>query len=100
MQNPEKLLKPRQMGIHVRILSESYPMNTNTTRFRWFSKIFRRCALDESSLSIGLRVKIKVVGPCVHSRCDWKDKNNVQSIGTCAMCQVQVTDCSIDSAGC
>ena len=28
-------------------------MNTNMTRFRWFSKILRPCALDESSLSIG-----------------------------------------------
>ena len=38
--NPEKLLKPWQMGTHLRVLSESYPKNTNMTGFRWFSTIF------------------------------------------------------------
>ena len=28
------------MGTHLRELGESYPMNTNVTGFRWFSKIF------------------------------------------------------------
>ena len=28
------------MGIHLRVLSESYPMNSNITGFRWFSKVF------------------------------------------------------------
>ena len=37
---PEKWLKPWQMGAHLRVLSESYPMNTNMTRLRRFSKIF------------------------------------------------------------
>ena len=37
---------------------ELYPMNTNMTEFRWFSKVFFcPCALDESSLSIvGVKV--------------------------------------------
>ena len=35
-----KCLKPLHMGTHLRVLSESYPMNTNMTGFRWFSKIF------------------------------------------------------------
>ena len=35
-----KWLKPWHMGTHIRVLSESYPMNTNMTGFRWFSKIF------------------------------------------------------------
>ena len=26
------------MGTHPRVLSESHPMNTNMTGFRWFSK--------------------------------------------------------------
>ena len=26
------------MGTHLRVLSESYPMTTNMTGFRWFSK--------------------------------------------------------------
>ena len=38
------------MGTHLRVLSESYPMSTNMTEFRWF---LHPCALDESSLSIG-----------------------------------------------
>ena len=28
------------MDTHLRVLSESYPMNTHMTGFRWFSKIF------------------------------------------------------------
>ena len=39
-----------QMGIHLKVLRESYPMDTNMTRFRWLSKML--CPLDESSLSI------------------------------------------------
>ena len=28
------------MGTHLRVLSKSYPMNANMTRFRCFSKLF------------------------------------------------------------
>ena len=28
------------MGTHIRVLGESFPMNTNMTGFRWFSKIY------------------------------------------------------------
>ena len=34
-------------GTHLTELSESYPMNTNMTEFRWFSKIFQPCAVDK-----------------------------------------------------
>ena len=34
---PEKLLKPWQMGTHLR---GNYPMSTKMTGFRWFSKLF------------------------------------------------------------
>ena len=45
------------MGTHMRILSESYPIKTNMTGFRWFPKVLASLsALDESSLNIG-RVK-------------------------------------------
>ena len=37
---PEEWLKPWHMGTHMKVLSVSYPMNTNMTGFRWFSKIF------------------------------------------------------------
>ena len=33
----EKWPKPWQMGTHLRVLSESFPMNTNMTGFGWFS---------------------------------------------------------------
>ena len=56
IQKPEKWLKPWQMGTHLRVLSESYPINTNMTGFRWFSKILPSWVLDESSLGI-IRVK-------------------------------------------
>ena len=51
---PEKLLKPWQMGTHLRVLSESFPMNTNMTGFQWFFKKTHPCALDESIPSIGM----------------------------------------------
>ena len=38
--SPQKWLKPWHMGTHLRVLCKSYPMNTNKTGFRWFSKIF------------------------------------------------------------
>ena len=38
--NPEKWQKPWQMGTHLKVLSESYQMNTNMTWFRGFPKIF------------------------------------------------------------
>ena len=38
------------MGTHLTVLSKSFPMNTNMTGFKWFSKVL---ASDESSLSIG-----------------------------------------------
>ena len=37
---PEKSLKPWHIGTHMKVLSESYQVNTNMTGFRWFSKIF------------------------------------------------------------
>ena len=35
---PEKLLKPWQMGTYLRVLGESFQMNTKTTGFQWFFK--------------------------------------------------------------
>ena len=32
----EKLLKPWQMSTHLRVLGESFQMNTKTTGFQWF----------------------------------------------------------------
>ena len=48
---PKQWLKPWRLGTHQRVLSKSYPMNTNMTGYRCFFKYLR--ALDESSLSIG-----------------------------------------------
>ena len=42
------------MGTHLRVLSESCPMNTNMTGFKCFSVFsLHSCALDESRVSIG-----------------------------------------------
>ena len=46
----EKRLKPLHMGTHLRALSESYPMNTNMTGFRWLSK-------NVASLCCSLRIE-------------------------------------------
>ena len=53
---PGKRLTPWHMGTHLRVLSESYPTNTNMTGFRWFSKISAFLCFAKSSLSMG-RVK-------------------------------------------
>ena len=51
---PEKWLKPWHIGTHImRVLGESYPMNTNITGFRWFHKCLCPCALGWSSFSNG-----------------------------------------------
>ena len=48
------------MGTHLRVLSESYPIYTNMTGPKWFSKkSLRPCALDESSLIVS-RVMIQL----------------------------------------
>ena len=44
------------MGTHLRVLDESYPVNTNMTGLRGFSKVFAFLCLGRNSLSIG-RVK-------------------------------------------
>ena len=42
------------MGTHLRVLSKSYPVNTNMTGLDGFRKTLRPCTLAESSLSIGM----------------------------------------------
>ena len=37
---PEKGLKPWHVGTHLKVLTESHPMNINMTGFRWCSKIY------------------------------------------------------------
>ena len=37
--NLEKRLNPWHMGAYLRVLSNSYPMNTNIAGFRWVSKM-------------------------------------------------------------
>ena len=41
------------MGTHLRVLSESYVMNTNMIGFRPFSKSLYHCALDKNTFRIG-----------------------------------------------
>ena len=52
-----KCLKSWHMGTHLRVLSESYPMNTNMIGFRWFSKIFASLCFGRkvASASEGLK---------------------------------------------
>ena len=49
---PVKWPKPWQMGTHMKVLGESFPMNTNIMGFNGFRKYLRPCNLDERSLSI------------------------------------------------
>ena len=54
------------MGTHQPVLSMSYPMNTNTAEFRWFSKILGPCALDKRSLGI---VRVTLIVACWLIKC-------------------------------
>ena len=49
---PEEWLKLWHMDTNLRVLNDSYSMNTNTTGYRWFLKIVMSVCLDEGSLSI------------------------------------------------
>ena len=60
----EKWLKPWQMGTHLRVLSESFPMNTNTTGLLHFPRIY----LSESNENPGMK-KLNThltIGPLLH----------------------------------
>ena len=51
----KKLLKMTETlayGTHIRVLSKSYPINTNMTGFRRFPKISAFLCFDKNSLSI------------------------------------------------
>ena len=61
MQKNWKWLKAWHVGTHRRVLSDSFPINTNMTRFRCIQKSLHPCSLDKSSLSIG-RVKMCFLG--------------------------------------
>ena len=47
------------MGTHLRVLSESYPMNTNKTWLDGFQKSLRPYALDKSSLRVKYFLQIQ-----------------------------------------
>ena len=51
------------MGTHLRVLSESFLMNTNMAGFRWFSKIVASLHLDESSLTAVEGLNISLTKP-------------------------------------
>ena len=51
------MTEPWHMGTNPRVLSESYPINTNLAGLDGLLKSVCPCALEESSLSIG-RVKL------------------------------------------
>ena len=40
MQKSLKMAETLAHGYHLRVLSESFPINTNKMGFRWFSRIF------------------------------------------------------------
>ena len=57
MQKSEKYdLKPWHIDTHLRVLSKSYPMNTNIAELRWFMNSLHPCALDGSSLTIRIQI--------------------------------------------
>ena len=39
MQNTKKILKPWHIGTYLRVLNESYPMNTTMTGFSFFKSL-------------------------------------------------------------
>ena len=54
------------MGTHLKVLSESFPMNTKMTGFDDFQKSLRPCALDKCySLSIGRVKDLHLTSPVI-----------------------------------
>ena len=50
----ENVFKSWNIGTHLRVFGESFPMNTSMTGFRQFSKMFASLCFERaSSLSIG-----------------------------------------------
>ena len=47
------MTKTLHMGTHLRVLTESYLMNTNMTGLDGFQKYLRPCSFDGNILSIG-----------------------------------------------
>ena len=66
-QKAEKWLKPWQMGTHLRVLSETIPMNTSMTGLRCFHNFLPFCAFDEINHSrkgltnLCLKVTLEIV---------------------------------------
>ena len=50
----EKLLNPWHMGTHLRTRIKSYPMNTNMTGSRWFSKKYLHSWAFDKSIALAL----------------------------------------------
>ena len=48
------MTKPWHMGTYLRVLSETYPMNTITTGLRWFTKIFASLCFGQKYSLIAL----------------------------------------------
>ena len=69
----EKWLKPWRVGPHLRVLSESYPMNTNMTGF----KLLRPCALEGLSALWG---SVALLVPIFPTNRDWLVINPDNSI--------------------
>ena len=74
----ENWLKPWHMVPHLRVLSKSYPLNTNVTGFRWFKKIFASFCFG-ISLCIG-RVKPFASGAYRMVRHTWKYLKNKSAL--------------------
>ena len=72
---PEKYLKPWHMGTHLRVL-----MNTNMTRFRWFSYILHSYALDKSDLSIRRVNLLVILKPYCISKQDSRFKGEIKHV--------------------
>ena len=75
----EKWLNPWQIGTHLRVLTESFLMNTNMIGFRWFAYFLPSCAFGKSSPS-SRRVKAYawVDNPFVYDEGSWRTHVNHQ----------------------
>ena len=68
------------MGAHLRVVSESYPMNTNMTGFRCFSKIVSSLCLQLAKIASaleGLVFAFSVLAICSRADGDKENKGEV-----------------------
>ena len=81
------------MGTHMKGLSESYPMSTNMTRFRWFSKIFAFLGFSHTPTKVASALEGLITRAAQHS-----SPLNIHEVLSCHPCALLVVIASFTAS--